>query len=107
MKRCILVGSRVSKDKETGDTLLFMTLYRLPSKMSNGGLWHPKQGEAIINACVNGAKKPEEFEKFSKALPGALIDVTFGVNDFNGKTFVASMTLASAVNPFEEDVLYL
>ena len=53
MKRCILVSSRENKDKETGDELLFLTLYRLPSKMKNGGLWYPKSCEAIVTACIN------------------------------------------------------
>ncbi len=106
MRRCILVSNRQGKDEKTGDELLFLTLYRLPNKMSNGGLWHPKQNEAIINGCINKTKKPEDYEKFATLLPGALIDVTFGINDFNNKTFVARMDLVEQAL-FEEDLLYL
>lgn len=106
MKRCILVNCRTNQDKETGDELMFLTLYRLPNKMSNGGLWHPKANEAVINACINKTKKPEEFEKFSKIYPGALIDVTFGLNDFNNKTFVASLDLVKDTNLYDANILY-
>ena len=106
MKRCILVGSRTNKDEKTGDELMFLTLYRLPNKMSNGGLWHPKANEAVVNACINKTKKPEDYEKFSTILPGTLIDVTFGINDFNNKTFVANLDIVKDTNIFNADTLY-
>ena len=107
MKRCILVSSRLNKDPKTGDDLIFLTLCRLPNKMKNGGLWHPKKDELVVNACVNKTSKPEEYEKFLKILPGALIDVTFGINDFNNKAFVAAMSLVPDTNIFDEETLYL
>ena len=106
MKRCILVGSRTNKDEKTGDELMFLTLYRLPNKMSNGGLWHPKANEAVVNACINKTKKPEDYEKFSTIQPGTLIDVTFGINDFNNKTFVANLDIVKDTNVFNADILY-
>lgn len=106
MKRCILVNCRTNNDKQTGDDLMFLTLYRLPTKMSNGGLWHPKANEAVINACINKTKKPEDYERFSKIMPGSLVDVTFGLNDFNNKTFVASLDLVKGTNVFNEEILY-
>ena len=106
MKRCILVGSRTNKDEKTGDELMFLTLYRLPNKMSNGGLWHPKSNEAVVNACINKTKKPEDYLKFSEILPGTLIDVTFGINDFNNKTFVANLDIVKDTNVFNADTLY-
>lgn len=65
MKRCILVSVRPQKDKETNDDLLFLTLYRLPNKMKNGGLWHPKKDEQVINACINAKHRPEEYKQWS------------------------------------------
>ena len=106
MKRCILVGSRTNKDEKTGDELMFLTLYRLPNKMSNGGLWHPKVNEAVINTCINKTKKPEDYERFSQIFPGTLIDVTFGINDFNNKTFVANLDIVEDTNIFDAETLY-
>ncbi len=107
MKRCILVSVRPQKDKETNDDLLFLTLYRLPNKMKNGGLWHPKKDEVIVNACINGKNKPEEYKNFSKILPGALIDVTFALNEFSNKTYVERVELVEGTNLFDEKLLYL
>ena len=105
MKRCILVSNRQNKDEKTGDELLFLTLYRLPNKMKNDGLWFPKQNEAIINACVNKTRSPEDYEKFKQVLPGAIIDVTFGLNDFNNKTFVAKLDLIEN-SLFDAELIY-
>ncbi len=107
MKRCILVNVRQNKDEKTGDELLFLTMYRLPTKMSNGNLWHPKKTEAVIVGCINKTKKPDTYDKYISVKPGALIDVTFGLNDFNNKTFVADLQLVQGTNNYTDNVLYL
>ena len=107
MKRCILVAVRPQKDKETNDELLFLVLYRLPNKMQNGGLWHPKKDETIINVCINAKHKPEDYKRFLDIRPGALIDVTFALNEFTNKTYVDRCELVEGTNVFEEKDLYL
>ena len=107
MRRCILVSSRCNKDDKTGDELLFLTLFRLPHRMSNGGLWYPKKDELIINTCINKANKPDEYEKMLKVLPGALVDVTQGLNDYNGKVYVAKTDVVPGTELYSEDMLYL
>ena len=49
MKRCILVATRQTKDKESGDALLFLTLCDLPKRMKNGGLFYPKKTNTRLN----------------------------------------------------------
>lgn len=107
MKRCILVDVRQNKDEKTGDELMFLTLVKLPSKMSNGGLWHPRQNEMIVNVCINKTNKKEDYERFAKVYPGALIDVSFAINDFNNKTFVATYTLVPDTNLLKPEQLYI
>lgn len=107
MKRCILVGLRTNKDKETGEDLLFLSLIRLPSRMKDGGLWHPKKDELLVTACINKTRKPDEYKKYSALLPGTLIDVTFGVNDFNGKLIVANLDVVEGSNIFDEKMVYV
>ena len=107
MKRCILVGSRTNKDKETGDELLFLTLCNLPRRMKNGGLWNPKSNEMLVTSCINKARKPDDYDKFIKLLPGTLFDVTYGVNEFTGKVVVAALNLvAGSDNIFDEKTLF-
>ena len=107
MRRCILVSSRCNKDEKTGDELLFLTLFRLPNKMNNGGLWYPKKDDLIINACINKANKPEDYEKMLKILPGALVDVTFGLNEHNNKVYVVKTDVVPGTDVYTEDMLYL
>ena len=105
-KRCIVVDLRLNKDEKTNDELLFLTLYRLPTKMKNGGLWHPRSNESVVNVCINKTKEPESFVKMLNVLPGSLVDVTFGINDFTNKTFVAKTELV-VVNPIKVEDIYI
>ena len=105
-RRCILLSTRTNKDKETNDELLFLSLARLPSKSSRGGLWYPKQSELLVTACINKTRKPDDFESYSKLNPGTLIDVTFGINDFNGKVIVANLDVIEGTNIFDPETLY-
>ncbi len=106
MKRAIIVEVRESKDQKTNDDLLFIKLVRLPSKMQNGGLWYSKSSEAVVNACVNKTRSAADYETFRSVLPGALCDITFGVNDFNGKPFVAKLDIVKS-SPFKKEELYV
>ena len=107
MRRCILISTRQNKDEKTGDELLFLTLTRLPNKMSNGGLWYPKKDELIVNTCINKTKNPDEFKNMSRVLPGALIDVTFGLNEYTNKAYVVKTDVVDGTELYSEDMLYL
>ena len=108
MKRCIVVGTRTNTDEKSGDELLFVTLCRLPSKSSKGGLWYPKKDELVATACINKSRKPEQYEEFLKVLPGTLVDITMGVSDFNGKQFIAAIDIvAETKNLYDESILYI
>ena len=108
MRRFILVANRAGQDSQTKEDVLFMTLYRLPNKMSNGGLWHAKKDEALIFTCVNRKARPEQYAEFLNVLPGSLVDVTFGINDFNNKVYVEKMEIVpECLNIHDEDLLYV
>ena len=107
MKRCILVDVRTNKDKETNEDILFLTLVKLPVPMNNGGLWHHKASELVVNVAFPKNTKAQEFEQYSKILPGALFDITYGYNDFNGKSFVATCVLVEGTNMFTEQEVYV
>lgn len=107
MRRCILISSRTGKDKETNDQLLFLTFAKLPNLTSQGNLWHPKSSEILVNACINKNKKPDDFEKFAKILPGSLFDVTIGINEYNEKPFVADIAFVEGSDVFDEKILFV
>ena len=106
MKRYILVDVRESEDAKTKEKLLFLTLFKLASKMKNGGLWHPKKAEQISYYCINGTKDPKKYEEFKKYLPGTLFDVQFGVNDFNGTLYIATCELVPGTNIYDAKLLF-
>ena len=107
MKRCILVSSRIGKDEKTNDELLFLTLCYLPKRMNNGKLFYPKQKECLTTACINKSRRADEFERLSKLLPGTLVDVVQGVNEYSGNLFIASINVVSGTeNIFDEAILY-
>ena len=107
MKRFILLASRCNKDEKTNDELMFLTLGKLPSKMSNGGLWYAKKGEEISTACINKTRDVETYNEFLKVLPGSLVDCVIGINEFNNKAYIASIKLVEGTNVFTEDLLYI
>lgn len=107
MRRFILISNRQNKDEKTGDELLFVKLARLPSKMNNGGLWYPKKDEEILTTCINKSRASEEYEKMLPVLPGTLIDVTFGLNEFTNKAYAIKFDVVEGTDVFTEDVLYL
>lgn len=106
MKRMILVDVRISKDEKNGDNLLWLTLYRLASQMKNGGLWHAKKDESITYVCFSQLKNPQEYNDYQKCNPGTLFDITFGLNDFNNKSYVATCVMVPNSNKHKYDDVY-
>lgn len=108
MKRCILVDSRISKDEKSGDTFLNLTCYQLASKMKDGKLWHQKKSDAIINCCIKKETNQENFDKYSKVLPGSLIDIEFYINDYTNKSAVRILDVVKGtMNLYSTDQLYI
>ena len=105
--RCILLSVREQKDANTGEDLIFATAYRLPSRMKNGGLWYPKKDETYYTRCVKKNSNPEDYEYLLKLMPGCLVDVEMGLNEFTEKTYVASMKLVKGTDIYDEATLYL
>ena len=107
MKIGILLSVREQKDKDTGEDVLFATAYALPSKWKDGVLWYPKKEDSTYVRCVKKENNPEEYEYLSKLLPGCLVDITLGLNEFTNKTFVASMKLVKGTDVYDEATLYV
>ena len=106
-RRCLVVCNKLGTDEKTKDTLMYLTLYRLPTKRKDGGLWYPKSSEAIVNVCVNKTRDPEKFNRLSSIQYGALVDIDFGVNEFTDKTYVASVELVPNTSFLTDDVLFI
>ena len=106
-RRCLVVCNKLGTDEKTKDTLMYLTLYRLPTKRKDGGLWYPKSSEAIVNVCVNKTRDPEKFNRLSSIQYGALVDIDFGVNEFTDKAYVASVELVPNTSFLTDDILFI
>ena len=107
MKRCIVVSVKNSVDKETNENLLFIDMYQLASLTKSGNLFYPKKSDALITTCINQTKRPMDFSVFEDVRPGALVDITYGVNEYTNKSFVARIDLVPNTNHFTDSDLYL
>ena len=45
--------------------------------------------------------------KMLKILPGTLVDVTFGLNEYTNKPYVFKMDVVQGTDIYTEDLLYL
>lgn len=50
MKRFLVVSVKEGEDSKTKEKLLFVSMYRMPSKMKNGGLWYRMNSFAAYSA---------------------------------------------------------
>lgn len=92
MKKVLLVQARISEDKKTKERLLFVTFVNLPTKNAQtGNVWFPKNDELTTVSCFGEDRSPTLFALLRKAIPGSLCGLTYGVNDFNNKLFVADV----------------
>ena len=106
-RRCLVVCNKLGTDEKTKDTLMYLTLYRLPTKRKDGGLWYPKSSEAIVNVCVNKTRDPEKFNRLAQISLGSLVDIEFGFNEFTDKSFVASVELVPNTSFLTDDILFI
>lgn len=104
MKKVLLLQSRIAEDEKTKERILFVTFASLATKNNNGQLWFPKKDELTIVSCFGEDRAPELFKRFRLALPGALCGITFGVNDYTGKTFVSDAKILKM--PYSETDIY-
>lgn len=106
MKRAIVTVVRESVDQKTNEPLIFVVMGVLPSKMKDGGLWYPSKDKSFLYTCF-GKERNEALFNFAKSLlPGAIVGVVFGVNEFTGKNFISSLS-SVCDSPFSEEQLYI
>lgn len=91
MKKVLLLQARVSEDAKTKERIVFVTFANLPTRSSQGKIWYPKKEELFSISCFGEDRHPALFGLLRKAVPGTLCGVSYGVNDFNGKTFISDV----------------
>ena len=105
MKRAIVLQVRQSEDKDTHETLAWVTVGCIPAKMKDGRLYFPKSSDILITTCAGETRSPDKFKKFKDLKVGSIVDLQMALNEYTNKSFVNDI-IVSTDSKFSEDDLY-
>ncbi|MBR1676961.1 MAG: hypothetical protein IJ706_06620 [Clostridia bacterium] len=104
MKRAIVLQVRTSEDKTTHETLAWVTVGCVPSKMKDGRLFYPKSSDTLVTTCAGELRSPDKFKKFKNLKIGAIVDLHMALNEFTNKSFVFDIVVSTDSLYSEEDL---
>lgn len=105
MKKVMVMSVRATVDKKTNENVVYVTVYDLGNRNANGVIFSAKSGEAVKVAFANETRNPEKYAKYKALNIGSLCTIDLGVNDFNGRVFVANLDLVQD-SPYTLDDIY-
>ena len=105
MKRAIVVSVRESKDKSTSENNVWVTVAIMPSKYGNDKVFYPKSSEISVSTCAGELRSPDNFKKFKALSVGDVVNVVYGLNEFNQKPYVVDLQLVKQSPYSEEDLI--
>ncbi len=105
MKRGFILQVRTSEDKQTKETLAWVTIGCIPSKMKDGKLYYPRSTDTLITTCAGETRDPDKFKRYKSLKVGSLVDVQTAVNEYTDKTFINNL-LPVIDSPFGDNDLY-
>ncbi|MBR1891758.1 MAG: hypothetical protein IJ811_04630 [Clostridia bacterium] len=88
MKRAIVLQVRTSEDRETHETLAWVSVGCIPARMQDGRLYYPKTSDTLITTCAGETRSPDKFKKFKSLKVGSVVDLQMALNEFTNKSFV-------------------
>lgn len=105
MKRVMVMRVRPTVDKKTNDKVVYVTLYDMGNRNSNGVIFSAKSGEAVRTAFANESRSPEKYAKYCKLNVGSICTMDLGVNDYDGRVYVSNIDLVQD-SPYTLDDIY-
>ncbi len=105
MKKVMVMSVRPTVDKKTNENVVYVTVYDMGNRNSNGVIFTAKSGEAVKTAFANQARNAEKYEKYKALTIGSLCTMDLGVNDFDGKVYVANLECVKP-SPYSLDDIY-
>lgn len=105
MKRAMVMSVRQTVDKKTNDKVVYVTLYDMGNRGSNGTIFSAKSGEAVRTAYANEKRTPEKYAKYCELTVGSICSMDLGVNDFDGRVFVSNLEVVQS-SPYTLDDIY-
>ena len=105
MKKAMVMSVRATQDKKTNEDVVYVTVYDMGNRNANGVIFTAKSGEAVKTAFANKARNPEKYERYKALTIGSLCTLELGVNDFDGKVYVANLECVKS-SPYTLDDIY-
>lgn len=105
MKKVMVMAVRPTVDKKTNEKVVYVTVYDMGNRNSNGVVFSAKAGEAVRTAFANEVRNPDKYKKYIGLQVGSLCTMDLGVNDFDGRVYVSNLDVA-VESPFTLDDIY-
>lgn len=105
MKKVMVMSVRATVDKKTNDNVVYVTVYDMGNRNDKGVIYSAKSGEAVKVAFANEVRNPDKYKKYKNLNIGSLCTMDLGVNDFDGRVFVANLDLVQD-SPYTLDDIY-
>ena len=110
MKKAIVLQVRESKDKDTGEALVWVTFALMPTVIKSGvhkdSLFYPKSTEIIKTACFGAIKAPDKYAKNKTLKIGSVVDVTYDYNEVLDKSYINDVDV-TVQSPFKPEELFI
>lgn len=104
MKRAIVLSVRESKDKNTNENTVWVTLGIMPSKYGEGKIFYPKSSEICVSTVAGELRNPDNYKLYKDLKIGDIVNVVYGFNEFTQKPFVNEL-LCVCETPYSIDDL--
>lgn len=105
MKRVMIMGVRTAIHKTTKENVVYVTVFDLGNRGSNGVVYLPKNDDAVKSAYANQTKNLELYDKYVSLSVGDICEMTLSVNYFNGEIYISDLNVVEKT-PYSLDDLY-
>ena len=105
MKRAMVMSVRQRVDKKTNENVVYLTLFDMGNRSSNGTIFSAKSGEEVRIAYANEKRTPDKYAKYCGLAVGSICTMDLGVNDFDGRVYVSNLDVVQD-SPYTLDDIY-
>lgn len=105
MKIAMVMSVRATQDKKTGENVVYVTLYDMGRRGSNGVIYSAKTGEAVRTAYAKETFNSEKYAKYKALAVGSLCSMDLGINDYDNRVYVSNLELHMQ-SPYSLDDIY-
>ncbi len=105
MKKVMVMSVRPTVNKKTNENVVYVTLFDMGNRNSNGVIFAAKSNEAVRTAYANEIRNPEKYVKYKSLKIGSLCTMELGINDFDNSIYVSNLKVVND-SPYTLDDIY-